>query len=137
MAPFSPHLVAACGMDCTVCKAHLREKKPCPGCRAQDAGKPPTRVRCRIKRCSKLRGSGDSFCHECDEFPCENLERLDARYRTKYRMSMIGNLCRIKGLGMEDFLRFEAERWKCAGCGGIVCVHDGRCAACGAKSKIK
>jgi hypothetical protein len=27
------HLVAPCGMNCGICRAYLREKNKCPGCR--------------------------------------------------------------------------------------------------------
>ena len=131
MATFSSHLVAACGMNCAICMAHLRERKPCPGCRTTDDDKPVTRVRCKIKTCSKLGKGGNGFCYGCDEFPCENLTRLDTRYSTKYHMSMIANLCRIKGLGMEEFLRYEAARWTCSACGGTLCLHEGKCVECG------
>ena len=33
-------LLAPCGMNCLVCYVHLKEKKPCLGCRGQDEGKP-------------------------------------------------------------------------------------------------
>jgi len=43
---------------------------------------------------------------------------------------MIENLNFIKENGMEDFLKRESEKWKCAGCGGTICCHNGLCLSC-------
>ena len=125
-------LIAPCGMNCAVCRAHLRDKNPCPGCRAPDAGKPVTRVRCKIKTCAAFSDRRRKFCYQCARFPCANLNHLDERYRRNYRMSMVENLNGIRGAGMKKFLAAEKVRWTCSSCGGILCVHDGACATCGA-----
>jgi hypothetical protein len=38
---------------------------------------------------------------------------IDMRYRSHYRMSMIENLKFIKENGMEKFLEYQEETWKC------------------------
>ncbi len=124
-------LIAPCGMNCGVCMAYLREKNKCPGCRGTDAGKPPTRAGCRIKNCEVFRKGAAKFCFECAAFPCDKLEHLDKRYRAKYAMSMIENLGDIKGSGLRNFFKKEKARWSCSRCGGTICVHKGRCLACG------
>jgi hypothetical protein len=124
-------LIARCGMNCGVCIAHLREKNKCPGCRADDADKPITRTRCKIKNCARYRESKATYCFGCAEFPCDNLKRLDKRYRTKYHMSMIDNLRSIGRSGIRTFLRSESVKWACAKCSGTVCAHTGKCINCG------
>lgn len=124
-------LIAPCGMNCRLCMAYLREKNRCFGCRAVNTWKPVTREKCRIKNCATLRNNKWSFCFRCDAFPCDRIQHLDKRYRTKYHMSMIENLTNIKTLGMKAFLANERKRWTCPACGGTVCVHKGCCAACG------
>ncbi len=81
-------IVAPCGMNCGICVAYLREKSKCPGCRGDDSNKPVTRVRCKIKTCEVFRKENVEFC-DCENFPCENLNHLDTRYKNNYNMSMI------------------------------------------------
>lgn len=116
---FSEKLIAPCGMNCGICRMHLREKNPCPGCRFIDPKKPKTRQSCKIKLCKKRKGE---FCCNCAEFPCDLLKRLDARYQKKYGMSEIENLKCIKEHGMKAFLANEEKKRVCPK--GIVCVHD-------------
>jgi len=73
------------------------------------------------------------YCFECEKFPCNNLEHLDKRYRTKYNMSMIENLENIKEFGVRTFLGTENQKWTCPECGGTICVHKGYCQSCGKK----
>jgi len=120
-------LIAPCGMNCSICMAYLREKNRCPGCRGPDVGKPITRLRCKIKKCSKL---DSRFCFDCKDFPCDKLHQLDKRYRTKYGMSMITNLESIKKLGVKRFAEEEKIMWSCPKCGGTICVHNRKCLNC-------
>jgi hypothetical protein len=129
---FDTVLIAPCGMNCGICAAHLREKRQCPGCNGPDAHKPARCVNCSIRHCEGLRSSGAPWCGLCGTFPCDQVRRLDARYRKKYGMSMIENLGRITRDGPESFMAGEAARWRCGLCGETVCVHDGRCSPCGA-----
>jgi hypothetical protein len=126
-------LLAPCGMNCGICRAYLREKNKCPGCRGDDTNKTVTRVRCKIKNCEVLKKEKLEFCFECKDFPCPNLKHLDKRYTTKYNMSMIENLENIKNLGIEQFLKNEKVKWACSECGGTICVHNGYCYSCGKK----
>ena len=124
-------LIAPCGVNCAVCAAHLRRRNACPGCRADGADKPVTRVRCKMKTCGKSGRKRAKFCFQCGEIPCDRLTMLDKRYRAKYHASPVENLRRIKEIGVREFLRQDQLKWKCAVCGGIVCMHTGRCAVCG------
>ena len=111
--------------------AFLREKNACPGCRGADAGKPKTRVRCRIKTCRHLKRGAKKFCSGCGNFPCDPLKHLDQRYRTKYGMSMLANLEHIRRHGIGAFVRSEETRWACQQCGARLCVHKPQCLSCG------
>ena len=124
-------LIAPCGMNCGICLAYLREKNKCPRCRVEDPNKPKTRSQCRIKNCSTFEEGKARFCFSCETFPCDRLNHLDKRYRTKYKMSMIENLGHIKKLGLKKFVANERKRWACSECGGTVCVHKGCCSSCG------
>ncbi len=125
-------LIAPCGMNCGICVSFLgytiegkKRKHVCVSCRSRSH-------QCAFlkQRCDKLAAKHIEYCFECTDFPCANLRALDKRYRYKYGMSMIENLKYIKAKGIERFLKNEQERWRCPSCGGIICVHNGKCYTC-------
>lgn len=119
-------------MNCGLCMAKLREKNRCLGCRVPDPEMPVSRARCQIRTCEILPLKGWRYCcDKCEKYPCRRLRDLDKRYRTKYHMSMIENLENIGELGIRAFVRNERARWACPACGEVICVHSGRCSACG------
>jgi hypothetical protein len=118
---FDEKLIAPCGMNCGVCRAYLRQRNPCHGCREAEQNMPKTRASCRMRICGVQTGR---FCYECAEFPCDRLRLMDRRYRTRYGMSEIENLACIRDEGMEAFLDREHRRW--VSDEGVLCVHDGR-----------
>ena len=130
---FNKNLVAPCGMNCRLCQAYSRDKNPCPGCRGDDNVKAKTRVECRIKNCERSAESGAAYCFQCDSFPCKWLHHLDKRYRTKYKMSMIDNLEKIKREGISKFIESEKDKWACPDCGEVICVHKPNCIYCEGK----
>ncbi len=113
-------LIAPCGMNCGICYGYLRAERQCPGCRFRDK-------KCAIRRCDTFRQQAFEFCFECEKFPCVKIKRLDKRYRTRYNMSMIENLKVIQQQGLPRFLDWQTERYKCPNCGGVLCIHNGRC----------
>ena len=127
-------LIAPCGINCGVCRAYLRSNNKCPGCRGDDSKKPITRTRCKIKTCEFFTKKKGNFCFECDKFPCQEIERLDKRYKTKYTTSLIENLATIKEKGIGSFLKNEEKKWKCDKCGGTICMHNQECSSC---NKVK
>lgn len=124
-------LIAPCGMNCGLCMCFLREKNTCCGCRSGDEGKAKSVLACTIRKCETARTSQSGSCSECDRLPCARLKRLDARYRKKYRMSMIENLMAIRKGGVEAFVESERKRWTCPECGRMQCVHTAECIYCG------
>jgi len=113
------NLIAPCGMNCGVCRAHLRdksEKNYCSGCKSGAVYK--YCQECIIRNCLERKGD---FC-DCDYLPCERLKHLDKRYRTKYDMSMIDNLDEIKENSIGFFI--EKQNKKYISEKGTFCVHD-------------
>lgn len=123
-------MIAPCGMNCWLCIAYLRDRNPCPGCRGDDRVKPKTRSACRIKKCEKMAKGKTTYCFGCADFPCDRLKHLDKLYRTKYGMSMIDNLNRIKESGIRQFVKDEEKKWTCPNCGELICVHKPQCLHC-------
>lgn len=131
--PFKQEFVAPCGMNCRVCIGYFgytmggkKRKNRCIGCRIGDKQCAFIKEDCKV-----LSNEEIEYCFECEDFPCENLKKLDKRYITKYEMSMIENLKYIEKNGISKFIENEVERWKCPKCGGIICVHNRKCYNCG------
>lgn len=127
------HAMAPCGLNCLLCYAYIREKRPCPGCRGEEGLKPEYCVTCKIKNCPKL----IDYCYNCDEFPCAKIKRLEKRYTAKYATSVIENLNMVKNMGAFQFMKIERARRACPGCGGLICVHQSACPACGCEWRSK
>jgi len=125
------HLVATCGMNCGLCIAYQRERKPCSGCNGPDENKPRHCVVCSIRNCDELKTNGSNFCFVCRKFPCSRLKQLDKRYRTKYGMSMVENLNSIRQYGLDKFVTIENKKWECPECGSLLSVHSESCITCG------
>jgi hypothetical protein len=125
------YLIASCGINCAVCRYHMRAKKPCPGCRAENINKSASCVTCLMKNCAELKQAGRYDCADCPQFPCDLVSHLDKRYRTKWGASPVRNLREIHGTGMAEFLRVEDERWTCPHCGNLLSMHFWNCPSCG------
>ncbi len=127
-------LVAPCGMHCARCSGYLaylnnlprhRGLPHCPGCR------PRGKMCAYLKgQCALLRENRIAFCYECPRFPCPHLAGIDLRYRTRYQTSLIANLKEIQAKGVAAFLEAEQARYACPRCGGLTCVHNGKCYRC-------
>jgi hypothetical protein len=126
---FSDILLAPCGMNCALCYAYLRKKKPCLGCNGVDTAKPNHCRVCKIKDC--LTTHGLTFCHECASFPCILIKNLDKSYQKRYQVSLIEMTRRHESLGAEAYLKEEKNKWLCAACGGVITIHGKTCSECG------
>jgi hypothetical protein len=107
-APISEELIAPCGMNCAICSRYLSyvnglKQSQCMGCKPRD------------KSCEYLFGKytginhtakgNASFCFECNQYPCKQIDRIDNRYRNNYKMSVKDNL-------------------------GLISVHNRKCFKC-------
>lgn len=122
-------MVAPCGINCSYCYAHLRERRPCPGCRSGDDGKPKHCLKCKIKAC--IAAEQVRFCSDCSSYPCTLIKRLDKSYRTRYNESLVTNLRVIHEKGMDYYLDHERVRLQCPACDGVLNIHQKRCSRCG------
>lgn len=105
-------------MNCGVCLHYLRAENKCPGCfTGRKVNSRP--IKCGRRLCKSRTGV---FCFECNKFPCDSIERLDARYREKYGMSEIENLLYIRDNGIDEFLKSQGKKYIKGD--KIYCVHD-------------
>ena len=130
----TPELIAPCGMNCGICKAYLSYSRGIPkekGKVTHCSGCVPRNKLCFIKRgCRKLRQDKIRFCSECEDMPCENVDRIDRRYRNRYGMSMVENLIEIKSTSLQSFIMNQETKYRCPNCGDIISVHDRKCYSC-------
>lgn len=125
------NLAAPCGIYCGFCPSY--QKGTCFGCKSKDrTQKRITKWRCKIRQCC-FEKNGFDFCNQCSDFPCVDRRKLDQRYSCKYNVSLIDNLLRIKKIGTKQWLKEQANKWRCPGCGGNICVHERECHDCGYK----
>lgn len=124
-------MFAPCGMDCMVCYVHLKKKKNCHGCLADDENKPERCKKCAIKNCAQEKGI--TFCYECGDFPCKKISNMEKSYTKRYQVSLLEQSSIVKTEGLERFFEKEAQRWRCPDCGGILSLHDKDCSECGKK----
>lgn len=127
----NPLIIAPCGLNCSLCRAYMRERKPCPGCRGDESSKSNACLTCAIKNCEELAAGGHEFCSSCDRFPCSDLMHLESRYKDNYGVSILANLERIKAIGVRRFVAEETARWSCPECGALLCMHKPQCLNCG------
>lgn len=129
---FDVKLLAPCGINCGTCVAFFgytmsgkKRKHSCCGCWIRK--NPCAFIK---KKCEKLANKKIDYCFECDDFPCEVIEKLDSQYVEKYGMSLVENL-KDMSKGIDEYLKNEKERWKCPSCEGVICVHNKKCYSCG------
>ncbi len=124
--------IAPCGIDCFTCYAHLRTKKPCPGCRSEGVGKTDRCRDCKIKACADQRGT--RYCAQCEARPCDSIKGLEKRYRSVYGVDLMENgRCAGTGEGAALMER-ERKQWLCS-CGGVINQHKKLCSQCGMEHK--
>jgi predicted RNA-binding Zn-ribbon protein involved in translation (DUF1610 family) len=131
VAKTTSQFIAPCGLNCRICRAFIRNRKACRGCREDDRFKPKTCAECPIKNCKMLTDTGLKYCIDCAEFPCTLITRLEKRYSSKYGVSVVDNLMAIKEGGIMLFVETENTKWNCPNCGKILCMHKAQCFACG------
>jgi hypothetical protein len=116
-------LTAPCGLDCFNCKVYSKnitpatqsrlsrmlsideDSVPCKGCREQ-RGRRLNFPECATFNCASQKGV--EFCFECDQFPCDKMQPIADGLRWYPHNLKLYNLCRIKMVGVENWIENEA-----------------------------
>ena len=93
-------ILAYCGLVCSDCGAYLKGR--CQGCHSE---KPMNRG-CKVKPCVKKIGC--TTCAECTDFAnladCKKLNKWISKiFALIFRSNRIGNLSRIREVGLDKF----------------------------------
>jgi hypothetical protein len=134
-------LAAPCGIYCGACRQYLLWKKDLLEERGYKMGCKGCRIRNKycafIRRdCPALRKKELNYCYECEQFPCQNLQKIDSQYQERWSVNMIENLKRIKEVGVEKWFEEQRELYICPKSGGEICIHDTECYDCGLKYNL-
>lgn len=98
-------LFSLCGLNCGLCPMHLDGY--CPGCGGGEGNQS-----CKIARCSLQHGKVE-YCSQCQEFPCEKYEEIDAVDSFITHQNQKRDLVRQKEAGTELYRAEQEEKLRC------------------------
>lgn len=126
-------ILAPCGVYCGACPSYGRS---CKGCASEDKNQSRrSKWGCKIRICcyekKELR-----YCINCEEYPCKiihnkllSTHRNDPRFNYRHELPEIFK--KMKTMGVEGFLNFQKDKWKCDSCDGTVQFYVYKCNCCG------
>ncbi len=152
------HLAAACGTYCGACPAYLakhgdkeqnkmgRQKRStktmmgvppsnwmdgllCDGCLS--GGRLAHHCQMCNIRLHALNTQNNSRCSDCEELPCHHIKNLINMGRYLHREEYLPNLKKIREMGVQEWIKYEEERWRCPKCSLPMSWYDAECVGCG------
>ncbi len=134
--------LAYCGLYCGACPLFLAteagsletlagpdlgaESLRCLGCRSEKVS--VYCLNCSMKKCASHQGLVS--CAACADFPCRVLMSFD-RDGIPHHQGVVDSLQECRAEGPEAWLRSQAARYTCTGCGRSLSYHDQSCPSCG------
>jgi hypothetical protein len=85
---------------------------------------------CAIRKCAENK-QNDSRCSDCEELPCAHITNLINMGHYLHRKEYLPNLKKIREMGVQEWVKYEEERWRCPQCGLPMSWYDAECAGCG------
>jgi hypothetical protein len=128
-----------CGLYCGGCAIfqktqsgrHQRDENNnpliCFGCNSDTTTKWCTD--CEIKTCN--RNKGHRFCYECNDNPCEILNRFINDPKYPYHTEVQENMKLLKEIGLEQWTKENEKKYHCGLCNNQTNWFETRCSACG------
>jgi hypothetical protein len=86
---------------------------------------------CNI-RLHALKTQNNSRCTDCEELPCYRIKGLINMGRYLHRDEYLPNLKKMREMGVEEWVKYEEERWHCPKCSLPMSWYDAECVGCGA-----
>ncbi|MBN2425603.1 MAG: DUF3795 domain-containing protein [Calditrichaceae bacterium] len=86
---------------------------------------------CAIRKCAANKQK-DSRCTDCEELPCYRITNLINMGHYLHRQEYLPNLKKIREMGVQKWIKYEEERWRCPQCGMPMSWYDAECVRCGA-----
>jgi hypothetical protein len=86
--------------------------------------------RCNIRLCA-LEKQSNSRCSDCEDLPCFRIKNLINMGRYLHRDEYLPNLKKIREMGVQEWVKYEEERWLCPNCGLPMRWYDAECIRCG------
>jgi len=155
------HLVAVCGTYCGACPAYIAKHSKdeeikmrlqnrsssgptkalktipdpswmdgilCDGC-LSDGEIAAHCQSCPMKECAENK-QNVTRCSDCKELPCTLIMRF-INTGLLHRAEYLPNLEKIRKMGVQEWVKYEEERWRCPRCGLTMSWYDTECARCG------
>jgi hypothetical protein len=85
---------------------------------------------CAIRKCAANK-QNDSRCFDCEELPCYRITNLINMGGYLHRKEYLPNLKKIREMGVQEWVKYEEERWRCPQCGLPMSWYDAECTRCG------
>ncbi|MDR0310005.1 MAG: DUF3795 domain-containing protein [Acidobacteriota bacterium] len=140
------NLITPCGTYCGACSMYrathdtnVRNKMAsksgagaaqtmqCDGCLG--GGRLPSHVpKCAIKECAASK-SKTLRCSDCAEFPCSRITDFN-NDGVQHHAIVLGNLRRLREIGIKDWAKEEEDRWRCPKCETMFSWYDQECVSC-------
>ncbi len=137
-------LSAVCGLFCPSCSVFIGTTEDperlarvakkmgvspaelsCRGCRSDTLS---SHCRsCALKQCATFREL--SFCHDCNDYPCEQLQKFQRERPHRNELFESGNHFRNQGL--QSWWEKMEQDYSCSTCGTINSAYDLHCRSCG------
>jgi hypothetical protein len=85
--------------------------------------------RCAIKTCAANRQKVVR-CSDCEELPCYRITNM-INTGLLHRAEYLSNLEKIREMGLQEWVKYEEDRWRCPRCRLPMSWYDAECAGCG------
>jgi hypothetical protein len=85
---------------------------------------------CAIRKCAENK-QNNSRCSDCEELPCYRMTNLIHMGSYLHRAEYLPNLEKIRKMGVQEWVKYEEERWRCPRCGMPMSWYDTECIRCG------
>lgn len=130
-----------CGLYCAACPSYLATQigdfkelglAECKGCKSHTVTGEWCKD-CPLKKCAQKKGL--EFCSECDEYPCDALEKFKTDKQFPYHSEVYDYMKYITEKGKEAWLKKMKKRWHCKICGEPFDWWTNICSECGAETK--